>query len=324
MSVGIVALSRGDHPSRDSISLSRGHHSSADTNPGGTAERWVENIENCRSALSIMGTLFVFTVVFRFNACYDRWWESRIYWGDIISKCLELGMMNRNWIDDEDLADKMSRFIIIFGYACKALLRGKSLKEEGEDGMDLVKRGLLMQEELDDMDAIPCWQPQFCIHVIREILIEAHSIPGGEGLCFKESHKVHGQLWRCWDNSLKDINILIGNCVRVRACGLPASYDAIVSMGYVLFFAAASVVWGVYAGWMSPIIVVSASFVIMLLITTGTKLVDPFGHDMVDIPLQTFCETIESQIHAIDQIGKTGTARRIATIKKAKSPTSRA
>jgi len=22
----------------------------------------------------------VFTLVFRFNACYDRWWESRIFW----------------------------------------------------------------------------------------------------------------------------------------------------------------------------------------------------------------------------------------------------
>ena len=46
-------------------------------NPGGAAEKWVADIENCKSALSIIGTLFVFTLVFRFNACYDRWWESR-------------------------------------------------------------------------------------------------------------------------------------------------------------------------------------------------------------------------------------------------------
>jgi hypothetical protein len=48
--------------------------------PGGVAERWVYDIENCKSAVSIIGTLFVFTLVFRFNACYDRWWESRIFW----------------------------------------------------------------------------------------------------------------------------------------------------------------------------------------------------------------------------------------------------
>lgn len=48
--------------------------------PGGVEERWVYDIENCKTAVSIIGTLFVFTLVFRFNACYDRWWESRIFW----------------------------------------------------------------------------------------------------------------------------------------------------------------------------------------------------------------------------------------------------
>ncbi len=49
--------------------------------PGGRAERWMEDIESCKSAISILGTLFVFTLVFRFNTCYDRWWESRVFWG---------------------------------------------------------------------------------------------------------------------------------------------------------------------------------------------------------------------------------------------------
>lgn len=47
---------------------------SALQNPGGQAEVWLEDIQNCNSAISILGTLFVFTLVFRFNSCYDRWW----------------------------------------------------------------------------------------------------------------------------------------------------------------------------------------------------------------------------------------------------------
>lgn len=43
-------------------------------NPGGRAEVWLEDIQNCKSAISILGTMFVFTLVFRFNSCYDRWW----------------------------------------------------------------------------------------------------------------------------------------------------------------------------------------------------------------------------------------------------------
>eukprot|EP00571_Detonula_confervacea_P012224 CAMPEP_0172297716 /NCGR_PEP_ID=MMETSP1058-20130122/634_1 /TAXON_ID=83371 /ORGANISM="Detonula confervacea, Strain CCMP 353" /LENGTH=451 /DNA_ID=CAMNT_0013006895 /DNA_START=372 /DNA_END=1727 /DNA_ORIENTATION=- len=287
-------------------------HELADSNPGGAAERWVEDIENCKNALSIVGTLFVFTLVFRFNACYDRWWESRIFWGDIISKSIELGTMNRNWITDGDLADRMSRFIVVFSYASKAILRGKSLNEDGEEGPALVKRGLLTQEELDDMHDNPCWQPHYCIQMIREILVEAHSVPGGKGLKFDESNKVHGQLFRCFDNTIKDLNLLIGCCIRVRASGLPASYDAIVMMSFFAFFAIAAVVWGVGVGWMAPIIIFTSSLVIMFLIVMGTKLVDPFGHDKVDIPLEAFCDTIESQIYAIDQRSKKGTVSRFA------------
>ena len=52
----------------------------AAADPGGVEEQWLEDIDNCKTAVWIVGTLFVFTLVFRFNACYDRWWEGRIHW----------------------------------------------------------------------------------------------------------------------------------------------------------------------------------------------------------------------------------------------------
>ena len=267
-------------------------------NQGGNAETWLDDIENCKNAVSVIGTLFVFILVFRFNACYDRWWESRIFWGDIVSSSLELGMMNRRWLSDDDLMDKFSRFIVVFSYACKSLLRGKSLKDEGEDGPSLVKKGLLAQKELDIMHEYPSWQPYFCLDVIREVILQAHMTPC---LRLDESNKVHGQLFRCFDNTIKELNKLIGNCVRVRASGLPASYDAITMTSFIAFFLTASVVWSASIGWMTPIIVAFASTIIMFLIVMGTKLVDPFGTDKVDIPMEDFCATIEAQIQAIDQ-----------------------
>eukprot|EP00984_Skeletonema_dohrnii_P020107 scaffold9720_cov122-Skeletonema_dohrnii-CCMP3373.AAC.3 len=272
--------------------------------PGGLAQQWLDDIESCKNAVSVVGTLFVFTLVFRFNACYDRWWESRIFWGDIISKCLELGMMNRRWFNHVELQDQLSRFIVVYSYACKSLLRGKSLTEEGEDGAALVERGLLTQHELDLMDSSPSWQPHFCLDIIREVIVQLHMIPGGKGLRMDDTNKIHGQLFRCLDNTLKDMNTLIGNCVRVRASGLPASYDAITMTSFVTFFLLASVVWSAAIGWMTPIVVFLASMIIMFLIVMGTKLVDPFGYDKVDIPMECFCATIESQMQAIDQRGK--------------------
>lgn len=245
----------------------------AETNPDGTAEHWLDWIGDCKSPLAIVGTLFVFAMVFRFKECYNRWYESRRLWGDIISKSLELTLMNRNWITDEKLADKFSRFVVVFAYSSKSLVRGKSLSEEGEDGPDLVNRGLLSQEELDVFDEMPCWQPYFCIQVLRDILVEAFNTPKGKGICFDADHKVHGQLWRCFDNSLKDMANYIGGCVTIYGSGLPMSYDALVMLGYYSFFGISSMVWAVLVGWMSPIIVFAASFLFMILIIMGTTLV---------------------------------------------------
>jgi predicted membrane chloride channel (bestrophin family) len=246
----------------------------AAADPGGVAEQWVEDIDNGKNAVAIIGTLFVFTVVFRFNACYDSWWESRVAWGDIISRSLELGMMNRTWFANDVLQDKLSGYIIVFGYSCKSLLRGKSLNEEGEDGTALVKRRLISQKELDLMHNNPSWQPHFCLHMIREIIVQLYTIPDGKGLRIDDSNKVHGEIFRCLDNSLKDLNTLIGNCVRVRASGLPASYDAITMTSCITFFMIASVVWSMSIGWMTPIIVFLASMIIMFLIVMGSKLVE--------------------------------------------------
>lgn len=181
-------------------------------------------------------------------------------------------MMNRRWIRDEDLANRMSRFIILFSYTSKSLLRGKSIAEEWEDGPALVKRGLLTQAELDDMHSHPCWQPHYCLDMIRAIIVEAHTVPKGKGLVFDENNKAHGQLFRCFDNTLKDMNKLIGNCVRVRASGLPASYDAITMTSFYTFFILAAPIWSVAIGWMTPIIIFAASMIVLFLIVMGTKL----------------------------------------------------
>ena len=131
-------------------------------------------------------------------------------------------MMNRRWIADTDCGDRLSRFIIAYAYACKALLRGSSLADEEEDGKALVKRGILTQEELDHMHTYPCWQPHFCLEMIRAIIVEAHKVPGGKGITFDENNKIHGQTFRCFDGIVKQMTDVIGDSVRTRSSGLPA------------------------------------------------------------------------------------------------------
>lgn len=235
-----------------------------------------------------------------------------MFWGDIISRCLDLNIMNRRWVADQDLGDRMSRWIIAYSYASKALLRGRSLADEEEDGSALVARGILTGEELDGMHEFPCWQPHFCLEMIRAVLVEAHKVPGGKGMTFDENNKLHGQMFRCFDGIIKQMTDLIGDSVRTRSSGLPASYDAITMCSFFMFFILAAFVWSVGIGWMTPVIIGCASLIVMLLIVMGSKLVDPFGHDKVDIPMEAFCATIEAQVLAMDERSRSGIIEKFA------------
>eukprot|EP00957_Ditylum_brightwellii_P161556 12300604-Ditylum_brightwellii.AAC.1 len=66
----------------------------------------------------------------------------------------------------------------------------------------------------------------------------------------------------------------------------------------------APIVWSVTIGWFSPILSGISSGIITVIIHMGTALVDPFGTDIVDLPLNRFCETIEIQIHSINKRSK--------------------
>merc|ERR1719491_156606 len=146
--------------------------------------------------------------------------------------------------------------------------------------------------------------------MIRAVIVEAHKVPGGKGITFDEGHRIHGQVFRCFDGVVKQMTDLIGDSVRTRSSGLPASYDAITMTSFFVFFIISAFVWSIGIGWMTPVIIGGASLLSMLLIVMGSKLVDPFGYDKVDIPMEAFCATIEAQIHAIDERSRRGVIER--------------
>ena len=58
----------------------------------------------------------------------------------MISRCLDMGRMNRRLIANQEIGDRMSRFIGAYAFATKALLRGTHIGTKEGEGADLVKR----------------------------------------------------------------------------------------------------------------------------------------------------------------------------------------
>jgi len=287
--------------------------------PDSLASKWLEYVESASRPLGIIGSLFSFSLVFRFKMCYDRWWGGRQLWGKIIAQCLDVATQIQCWVVHPELRERFTRYVIVFGYACKCQLRDTSLSLPDGDGRDLIDRGLLTQNELDDIHQYPSWQPVYFLDLMRQMVVQGYL---NKGSYIVEEAKQHGQLYRCFDNTIKKMNDLIGDCIALQAAHLPLSYDQIHIFVFYLYFTVASVVWSVTLSWLVVPMTTFVAWIYLCFIILGTNMVDPFGTDRVDIPLESFCETIEAQIMGISERRKREVFTCMASSEKAvpKSP----
>ncbi len=288
--------------------------SKAQEDPDGSTAQWLEFIEKGSDPLKVTGSLFSFSLVFRFKVCYDRWWDGRQLWGQIITGCLDLAMQVNRWIANQDIADRFNRFLVVYSYACKGLLRHESLGDSG-DGEALINRSLLTENELKEIEDHPCWEPHFCLEVMRELLSNSYLVKGS---FYLEEAKVHSQVYRCFDNSIKDLNDRIGQCIAVQSADLPVSYDGLHLFAFYLYFTMAPVIWASTMFWVVIPMSLFVGFIALSLIVLGSQLVDPFGDDKVDIPIELFCKTIEDQISAIIERRERGTFKELVATEKTK------
>ena len=211
-------------------------HENAATDPGGRADTWLGWLEGAGGKFRLVGILFIFALVFRFNRCYDRWAMGRSTWGKIISTSLDATRMANYWMVDEgeEFAGRFSRFVIVLAYATKALLRGHCLGDAAEAGEMLIDRGYLTREELDDINEDDGWEPHYCLDMLSELLIEVHLRP--KGMMFDANHKVHSQLFRAVDGAITNLGGAIGDAIRIRASGLPPTYDGVHHLIFYFYF----------------------------------------------------------------------------------------
>lgn len=163
-------------------------------------------------------------------------------------------------------------------------MRGESIKDVGGDGEALVLRGHLSMEELEDIHNYPSWQPHYCTEMMREIH-QASMLQSGS--FYLEPVKMHGQLYRCFDNTIKNLINLIGDCISLQSSQMPVAYDGIHLLIFCVYFTFAAAIWSVTLSWLVVPLEFAVSSVVLLFIVLGTKLVDPFGTDAVSVVQET-------------------------------------
>jgi ion channel-forming bestrophin family protein len=218
------------------------------------------------------GLVLGFLIAFRNNHAYDRWWEARKLWGQLINDSRNLCLKVRalNGIDSTE-RDAIGRYVIAFGNALKNHLRSPDGSDESPVENELAKDHV--------------HQPLQVAGAIYETLTRWQSAARLDGWSL---------LWLAPEaKSLMDI---CGACERIRNTPLSSSYRALLRHGIALYLAIAPFYLIEDTGLAGFPVFILAAYFLLGIELVAEEIEEPFGQGGDNLPLERYCATIEASV----------------------------
>lgn len=219
-------------------------------------------------ATATLGAMLAFLVSFRANAAYNRWWEARQLWGQLVNESRNLGLKARAHTT-ASTADLQFLATCLAGFAV-------ALREHLRLGIDL--RDVPGFESATDR---PKHVPQYIALQIHQLLARWFR----DGL-------THGDGLRMLDLHAKALMDVCGACERIRNTPLSTSYRALVRHAIAVYLLATPITIVLGYGWIAIPGHVLVSYFLLGVEVTAEHIEQPFGCDADDLPLNQLCEVI--------------------------------
>ncbi|MBC3929831.1 bestrophin family protein [Undibacterium sp. CY21W] len=219
---------------------------------------------------------------FRNNTAYDRFWEARKLWGELLIRSRNLSRQCQSLIAypitavaSNGLADIRVRMIyraIAFSYALKNLLRDLP----GED--------------------MPQWLTQEEVTLIQSSKNKPDFLINRMALDLQQSmneKRIDPCLAANIDTTLSAITAAAAACERIKNTPIPFSYTLLLHRtAYIYCFL---LPFGLVdsIGFMTPFVVAIVAYTFFGLDALGDEIEEPFGLDANDLPLDAICRAIE-------------------------------
>jgi putative membrane protein len=226
-------------------------------------------------AYALLGVILSLLLVFRTNTAYDRWWEGRKLWGQLLNDSRSLIAKVKHLVStDEQERRDFAELVISFAYALRDHLRGPvELRQlPGFADASINPRHVpghligLMYERLGR------WKGQGQLDGMEALLLDRHAA------------------------AFSDI---LGGCERIRNTPLSISYRGYVRLCLLIYLA--TLPWGLehtFNWWTIPATMMVAFFMLGLeMIARDVE--EPFGLDRDDLPLDALCAVNELNLREI-------------------------
>jgi putative membrane protein len=231
---------------------------------------------NTTAPFSLVGIALAVFLGFRNNASYDRWWEARKLWGQLLNESRSLTRQALTLPSRELPKEDAAAFQAILGalpHALRHQLRGTDPRD------DLAARlpGALFERVMASR-----YKPatlMLCLGEWVQRTARAGALEPMAVLAFERNL-----------NGLSDV---IGGCERIASTPLPFAYSVMIHR--TVYFFCASLPFGLVdsIGIFTPVFAVFVAYTFMAHEAIASQLEEPFGTDDNDLALNTMSVVIE-------------------------------
>ncbi|WP_330115411.1 bestrophin family protein [Pseudomonas sp. JS3066] len=227
---------------------------------------------------TLLGLSLSIFMSFRNNACYDRWWEARKAWGQVI---IEVRSFIRQsvTIPDAALRETLLRELCGFAHALNARLRDEDERQAARPWLS----GPSEAYGLNPSDGI-----------LRHI--------GSECARLASRGEINEWRYTLLEARLIGLGTAQATCERIKGTPLPFPYTLLLHRTSYIFCLLLPFAMAGPLGWLAPIITIFVAYTFFGLDAIGDQLEDPFGRDENDLATDAMVRTLEREI--LDALGQ--------------------
>jgi putative membrane protein len=230
------------------------------------------DLEKLITVYSLVGFVISLLLIFRTNTAYDRWWEGRKKWGELVNDTRNFSVKLSGMLTAAEDRDFFMRMIPNFVFAAKESLRSGVNLDELE----------LLPDELSFISTKK-HQPLSIIQLIYRKLIES-----------KQNNLISDQDFAILDKNCNKLMDSLGACERIRNTPIPFSYSLFIKKFIFIYVTTLPLALVTNYGYYSVLIATFIFYVLVSIEVLAEEIEDPFGKDDNDLPTDSLCEKIRN------------------------------
>lgn len=232
---------------------------------------------------TLLGLVLSIFLSFRNSACYDRWWEGRKLWGQLVFESRSLARQVQVLLaDDAPRRQRIGYLTTAFAHALAARLRARDVALVAVPWLDEEQRGQLAQRGN---------VPDALLAMTAAELAQARCEGALDSILYVQL-----------EERLHAMSSIQAGCERILTTPLPFAYTLLLHRCAWMFCVLLPFGLASSLGWATPVLSAVLAYAFFGLDQLGEEMEDPFGLEPNDLPLDALVRTIE--IDQLDALGE--------------------